>query len=53
MSFPKLDDPHLLATAGCFCQRTQEDVGQKMDDGMSWEAKIVREASDYFICEGD
>ncbi|KAH0696573.1 hypothetical protein KY289_014055 [Solanum tuberosum] len=25
----------------------------RTDEGMSWEAKIVREASDYFICEGD
>lgn len=25
----------------------------KTDEGLCWEAKIVREASDYFICEGD
>ncbi|KAG5621436.1 hypothetical protein H5410_006654 [Solanum commersonii] len=25
----------------------------RTDEGMSWEAKIVRKASDYFICEGD
>ncbi|KAM3250478.1 hypothetical protein P3S67_022892 [Capsicum chacoense] len=25
----------------------------KMDEGLSWEAKIVREVSDYFICHRD